>query len=137
MFKTMRIRDDELIDLLTGHKQMDDFCSTEERVQWQGVIDTVRAYDNGDLTDSKDAFMLHLHWICTEVLTGTDNIILLRKAIAFFDRCEPVDQILERAIKAAESCRYDFNVSCYEKNIEYATLNAVIRKIRSEFDEKP
>ena len=130
-------KDSELIEILTGHKQMDDFCSTEERVQWQGVIDTVRAYDKGDLTDSKEVFIAHLHWICTEVLSGTDNVILLRKAIAFFDRCEPVDEILQRAIVSVESCRADWVCDCYEKQIEYATVDAVIRALRRGFNGKP
>ena len=47
-------KDSELIEILTGHKQMDDFCSTEERVQWQGVIDTVREYDKDHKRNESD-----------------------------------------------------------------------------------
>ena len=129
--------DDELIELLTGHKQLDDFCSTEERVQWQSVIDTVRAYDKDDLTDSKEAFISHLHWICTEVLTGTDNIILLRRSIKYFKRCQPVDELLQRAIIAAESCNKPWPISCYGKYIEHETVNTVVRALRSEFNGQP
>ena len=49
-----KISDNELIELLTGHKQLDDFCGTEERVQWQSVIDTVREYDKDHKRNESD-----------------------------------------------------------------------------------